>query len=69
MLKGRGYGPAQGYAIAAGSGLTYTDQTGFQVISTGMPTGTFPFELTHITPWAYDVYSLLVWTRLTQRRS
>lgn len=59
-LKARGYGPEQGYALAAGYGLTYTDQPGFQAISTGMPTGLFPFELTHITPWAYDVHSLFV---------
>jgi hypothetical protein len=56
MLKDRGYGPAQGYAIAAGYGLDYTEQMG--IVSTGMPTGLFPFELTHITPWAYDVHSL-----------
>lgn len=60
MLKDRGYGPAQGYAIAAGYGFDYTDEAGLQIISTGMPTGTFPVELTHITPWAYDIHSLYV---------
>lgn len=59
MLKDRGYGPAQGYVIAAGYGLDYPDAPGFG-ISTGMPTGLFPFELTHITTWAYDIHSLYV---------
>jgi len=59
MLKDRGYGPAQGYAIAAGYGLDYPDAPQFG-ISTGMPTGPFPFELTHITPWSYDIHSLYV---------
>lgn len=58
MLKDRGYGPAQSYVIAAGYGLDRTP--GAPAISTGMPTGTFPFELTHITPWAYDIHSLYV---------
>jgi hypothetical protein len=56
MLKDRGYGPAQGYALAAGYGLDNTPQA--PAFSTGMPTGLFPFELTHITPWAYDIHSL-----------
>lgn len=58
MLKDRGYGPAQGYVIAAGYGLDDPDAPGFG-ISTGMPTGLFPSELTHITPWSYDIHSLL----------
>jgi hypothetical protein len=61
MLKDRGYGPAQGYAIAAGYGLDYPDAMGLGFgVSTGMPTGLFPFELTHITPWSYDIHSLYV---------
>lgn len=56
MLKNRGYGPAQGYAIAAGYGLDRSEGD----VSTGMPTGLFPFELTHITPFAYDIHSLHV---------
>jgi Divergent InlB B-repeat domain len=59
MLKDRGYGPAQGYVIAAGYGLDDPDAPGFG-ISTGMPTGLFPSELTHITPWSYDIHSLFV---------
>lgn len=57
-LKNRGYGPAQGYAIAAGYGLDRTPQA--PAVSTGMPTTLFPFELSHITPWAYDIHSLWV---------
>jgi hypothetical protein len=33
-------------------------QPGQEAPSTGMPTGLFPSELTHITPWAYDIHSL-----------
>jgi hypothetical protein len=59
-LKTRGYGPAQGYVVAAGYGLTNTNLMGFNVVSTGMPNGGFPFELSHVTPWAYDVHTLTV---------
>ncbi len=58
-LKTRGYGPAQGYALAAGYGLDNTNLMGFSYVGTGMPTGSFPFELSHITPWSYDIHSLL----------
>jgi hypothetical protein len=59
-LKARGYGPAQGYALAAGYGLDNTNLPGFSYVGTGMPTGKFPLELTHIMPWSYDIHSLFV---------
>lgn len=59
-LEERGYGPDQGYAVAAGYGLTYTELPGLSIVSTGMPTNLFPIELTHITPWSYDIHTLFV---------
>jgi len=55
-----GYGKADGYILAGGYGLTYTTTGSTNIVSTGMPTVRFPYRLTHIAAWAYDVQGL--WT-------
>lgn len=59
-LSNLGYGPSNGYIVTGGYGLTHTTTGSTNIVSTGMPTNFFPFRLTHISAWAYDVQGL--WT-------